>query len=1577
MRLKKVLSVFLAALMLFTAMSLGVTGVAVEIDYDAQYRSLANLLKDEHVRELTNYTVSNTTLDNGTEGFDREARGFAYDHKVVAKDNAEGSILKASNRFFFIAESLMSFKYGVGCYDANTLVKYVSEKLKPFFASTSGSGEDIYQDFYGNRYYPSAEEIAAYKEAANTIIGVGAEVNQATLTELGIYFMEMDDWRYYNVDTVLKYFVGNVLMVNTGNWYHRFSFIVQTSVSTILEETDGIESVGQPNLTLRTAVYQFAYQKEYNESASKAYYSFAEPSLDRVWENYASEYGFDRVSADLTVPMDGFPGLLREGQASAYMIKITVDETTIPYLQEVNNKFVSYISAPKWDAGFVDWTDATVNASPDTPIILGYAAELTNLSNEALIALFGDRLGNMVTLAYLFKTSRSAPTRTVRGEAKYVATPDKLDDIIHDLDALISPREGEIGENDLFIANRVATVVKQFLDVGSLLGVEGGLEYTTLEELVGQVLQQLVFQDGIVNLLVEMLYPMIVNLLEDTLGNLTGVGFLDGAIQDILNDVIDDNDLAIYPQELGARIEADYPGKYTVATTILKNTPDNKWENVNFAAMTWGVNEAPFAEKSEYFLNALCAGLGGFTRLLVTFLCGDYEYETKAMQDIGNFGRYYDLKIIPALSAWLVSQGLYTKLFIPLYRVLGLNEDEYLSSENFHKGVVQDIKSCLREAVRPVITWVNNHVAKRPFETIMTLVPNLVHFLSRTSTVNLDYADEWESPSFATAQEDAHMGFSQVQTYSLWGIMEQVYVSIQGIMGFKIWSGSIASFLSKQSGMLSSLNALLNEIIDFTYDTDEIYSVNTACYSDYAGNIVLPDSQEYAMNPSAYPNEHTVYYSDASNTQLSLVKDDDHPFEHQNITYVQKNYYLPAVPEKKLISCGEVYKPTEWNTIKVEHPGLVFLFLLRYVFSALGYRYDLNEENKPPMLIECFGLDLSGELFMGLSLGDIVYNIMLHPDEAICALLELFYSNETGDFFTRTPYTYPVEPIDYHETTLLNRTINPTLSYGADVKYSKYWTKEYANDFVASLGPLAEDVLIMLGLEGMEDGLGAFLKNLLNENVFNNDLVNMLFNMIYQLLGGLNDSLGFDIEAILNAVLDVSFKPADIAKALNKMIGHETQASREIASVSTWAELFDGGYQIDPVTGEQTPVIKDAELDWGIDTAEEHGHSPAESFLKTVSALLSPAAFAIKFLFMDQDLSILGLVNLPSYAGYQYAFIGLLEALSCPNILTYDDYYKASLDPDCGDANTIYHLFSPLLGLLDKVYADPVNTLLSLIPNLLFFISIGGLNDLVNNLVHFAYVLLDILKPIINAYDLLDGLISNIEISGLTINLTLPLDIDFNSLVSDLLGALLGGVLTIEGVTLTLPYIDLYTLCVGTLEKFTSKEVRSTVYLNAAGGGELLTALLRIVFEVLFMDENHKALSQIIANLAGEGKLDEYDEETLYMVIDGLFGLLEEYEVLDMVLFAVYMLISKLVPVADTLAPRFAANNMTITDLIDSASNQDLFMANLALILKDPNDSEVPGTSSDGNAIGGLFDRIKALFERILAFFRQLFSFGG
>ena len=1188
-------------------------------------------------------------------------------------------------------------------------------------------------------------------------------------------------------------------------------------------------------------------------------------------------------------------------------------------------------------------------------------------SNKALVSLFGNDLGNMITLYYLFKKTSESPTRIVRGNATYTADPDKIDKVIHSLDALISPRDGEEGVNDQFIANRVVTVVNQFLDVGELLGVQG-LEYKTLNELVGQVLTSLVFTDSIINMLVELLYPMIVDLIVDNLGSIAVIG---GVAVDLVGSILDNNNLAIYPNALAKRLREDYGSTYSYAASVLDNAGDD-WTKVNFDALKWGVDDVPVAQKRDVFIKALCAGLSGFTRLLVTVLCGDKEFENKNADE--RFGKYYDLGVLNTGilgKVWLASQGLYTKLFIPLYRVLGLQDGEFLSSAQFHARIASNFKDCLRNAVEPLIKWITEQVAKKPFETIMKLLPNLVHFLSRQGGP-LDYADDWKNGDYlGSGQEDAHAGFAQLQTHNLVTILDHVYIKIV-LAGQAIPIDSIGGFLGGTADMLGSINGLLNELIDFGYDTDQVDHANIVAYSSNDGTIVLPDSEEYGLNPGNYPNAHYVYYSDVSNTKFSLTQDDEHPFKHENLTYVQKDYYIPSIPEGKLISVGDI---TPYNTINVKNPGKVFVFLLRYVLSALGYKYTINDPTLPT-LIECLGLDLESELFLGLTLGDIIYNVMLHPDEALCALLELFQSGETGDFYKGDPYTYPLQPIQYHENTLLNKTINPTMTYGTDVKYSQYWTKENADDFIANLTPLAEDILGMIGLEGFEGGLGEFLKGLINDMLFTNDLVNTVFNLIYQLLGGLNDSIGFDIEAILEAVLDVKFKPADVAASLAKMIGHETPASAKIASISSWAELFTIGYEVDPVTGKQTAIIGDVDLDWGIDTAEEHGHNRGDSFLRTLSALLAPASFLIKFLFMDQDLSILGLINLPGYAGYQYAFIGLLEALSCPNILTYKDYYEASQDPVCGDANTIYYLFTPILSLLESAYADPLNVVLSLIPNLLFFISIGGFNDLVNNLVHFAYVLLDILKPILNGYDLVSGLLANLEIAGLSLNLSLPLDVDFNALVSDLLGSLLGDSLTIEGVSIKLPYIDLYTLCVGTLQRFNSKEVRTTVFLNATGGGDLLTAILRVVLEALYMEENHEALSKIIAGLAEEGRLDAYDEETLYLVLHGLIGLIEEYEVIDIILFAVYKLITVLVPIADVLAERLAANDMTITELIESAGDQEQFVENLGNLLEDPNKVDPPGQADDGEAIFSLLDRIKMFFEKIKLFFQQLFNFG-
>lgn len=1610
MTIKKALSVVLASLMLLSVFSIGFTGMAAEFNTDAQYRMLAEALKNGYVRDLTNYTVVNNTLDNGQEGFDTEAKGFAYDHRVIAADNKAGDILKAANRFYYIAENIMSTSYGVGNYDASHLVKTVSEALKPYFESDGST--HTYVDFYGVPKTPTEEELAAYNEAVSLIEANGKKVNEATLTAMGVYFIERTQFEYYNVDTILQYFMGNVLKINAGNWYHRFTFIVETSIDTWLIESGNINNVAENYITTRTAAYEFSYKRTFNDVGTKAYYSFNAPTLEKVWQDYAFEYGFNRNSDDLTRDISGYGyGITAGGQASAFLIKQDKDEQTVPYLSTLYNTFYNYISkgynsetGETWDLRFANLTDNDISSDPDSDDakILKYIDDITHeYSNDALLSMFGDDIGNMVTLAYIFTPSSAVPERTVRGTAKYSATPEKLDSIVRDMDALITPREGQTGaERDNDVATRVANIVKEFFNTDDdiFAGTSvAGMQYDSLHDLVGLLVQGLVFRDSIVTLLVEKIYPMIVELLEDNVYNaLSGV---EGMVKDIVGSIIDNNKLAIYPNTLAKKLgnDPDYADTVKILTAAGED-----WNKVNFEALTWGVDSASLSgnQKRDKFVKALCAALSGFTYLLVTVMCGDKD-SYKSPDTDGQYNEYFDKKLIDDkifLNVKLRSQGAYTKLIIPLFRVLGLNETAYVSGSSTLTGYLSSgdyqrlcdgsqsygsYDNCLKLIVEPIIYWVTDILGTKPFETLWNLLPNLVYFLSRESDVEIPGKDVWCSGS---ADDENHSNFKSTQTHNLADILNSIYIDITAtVFAAHVYSDSLGNLLKKQMGMLSSINGLLNEVVKLTYKSgvDHVEPAGFLMKKDYtndigtlkAGTLVVIGTKEYetyrelfvsdssVADASSYYEPYMEVYTNITENSYSTVKDENHTRVIDNIIYNKKTYKIPAIQEGKLISCGTVN--TAWNTLDIEHPGQVLLYVLRYVCSALGYKYDISlyeegsTENDLPYLIECFGLKLDQELFNGLTLGDIIYNVMLHPDDAICALLEIFYSNESGNFFTHKAYTYPVKDINYRNSSLLNKTVNPTLSYGSQVRYTQYWTRQYAQDVVANSGQLVENILQMLGTKGFENGIGGYLENMLNEKVFTNELVNTLFNTIYQLLAGLNSDV--NVEVILKNALDVEYTPTVIAKALKGMAG-VSPAYYAISAITdtNWDNYFkdaDGN-------------TVDRELDWGVDTAE----NKADMFLRTVSALLSPAAFAIKYLFADNTLNILGLIKLPSYAGYQYAFIALLEALSCPGIMTYEEYYNSTLEADIGNANAIYNLVAPLLGLLDKVYEDPINTVLELIPNLLFFISIGGLNDLLNNLVHFAYVILDVLKPIVNGYDVLNGFISNINVGGMTINLSLPLDIDFNGLASDLIGALVGDSLKIEGVEISLPYIDFQTLCCGTLEKFMSKEQRTTVHLNSAGGGDMITAVLRLAFEILFMDENKEAVGKIIGNAIGEGKIDVYDEETLFTILDGLFDLMETYEVPDMLLYVVYILVTKLTPVTTDIAPRFSANGLTINDFIDSAKDPEKFMENLRLILSDPDDKPSGEETPDKDAVGGLWARIAAFFKRLQEFFQKLFG---
>ena len=1639
MTFRKVLSVFLAVLMFVSVMSAGLVGLAADIDYNTQYSALADALKNDYVRDLTNYTITNKTLENDTSGFDTDANGFAYEHRVTAKDNAHSDILRAANIFYYIAEHIITTTPEVGISNAGLLVDEVTGKLKKYF---NDDDEDYYEDFYGERYYPTEEEVAKYNEVVTNLALVDREVTQASLTSFNIYFMKKDYYEYYNVDTIIKYFAGNALKINAGNWYHKYLFVVETSVDTWLQDSKGINNLPD-TFPIRTSVFEWQYERSFNDTQTKAFYAFKQPALEDV----CAYFGVSPSSVDDLRDEDD---ITANGQASAFYISSEEDTTTVPLLYQKYSLFTPYIQTPvdangkAWDARFAKMNESQLASEiPNSAEIVSAFEWLTaNFSNDALVKLFGKDLGNMVTLAYILKPISQSPERTVRGSAKYIATADKLNDIVHDMDALVYDTTSDTSK-------RVGTIVKQFFNTDNELfagTAVAGMDFSDPNELVHHLVTGLLFRDSIVNMLIELIYPMIVDLIQeeviDKVADAVGSGLGD-IVNDLLTNIITQNDLAIYPDDLAARINKDYPGVFPKATAVLA-AGGHSWTNFNFDALDWGVDGADYDKKAELFIDALCAGLGGFMRAVVTVMCGDAEYSENAglSYDKDQFDTYYDKKLINILgiTGWLRSQGGYSKLIVPLFRVLGIPEmasgakyntpiTGYVTPADYHKIIASKdgngnyrYSYSLRLILAPIIYWVENILAQRPFETIWALIPNLVYFFTRqgNSVVPLSTIKSHNTQDERDA-DTAHGNvfnstngkneWEELGNYNLITILDTVNLIIDITVpilfnkNFKIDIGSLASLIDKNE-MLSSINGLLAELLGMEYVVGESGNLNTVAYANAEGIAVMPDSYEYGINPSAYPIALDYVYANEDETEYRAAPDDTHSKEITNPEMLKKPYAIPQLQEAKLTSVttlkadGTLNDPnaigilkSEWNTIDVRNPGVVLMYVLRFVLSALGYRYDISDgaDEQLPILIECFGLDIDNELFQGLNLKDIIYNVMLHPDEAICVLLELFYSNEDGNLYEGVSYTYPLQNIDYHEDVLLSPVINPSLLYGTPVKYTKYWTREYARDTIANAEELVKNVLMMLGTEGFEDGIGPYLKNMLDGLAFNNDLINTLFNTIYQLLGGLNDQVGFDIEAILDAALGVTFKPQQIGATLEKMLGYSTQASETIKAASSWSALFTAGYETDPVSGEESPIISDVNFDWGIADAEEHGLTTHTAFLKVASALLSPAAFVFRFLFLDQHLDILGLIELNGYAGYQYAFIGLLEMLSCPDILTYKEYYRKSdvsnnnkaTGEMMGDANTIYYLLSPILSLLDKVYADPISTVLELIPNLLFFISIGGLNDLLNNLVHFAYVLLDILKPIVNGYDLLNGLISNINISGFILNLSLPLDLDFNALISDLLGSLVGDALTIEGVKITLPYIDFHTLCCGILDDdFTSKEERHTVRLDSAGGGDLLTALLRLVFEALFMEENKEALGEIIVNAVGSSEaVDDYDRKTAKDLIDTLFDLMEEYEVPDILLFAVYFIADKATPVSGTLAGALKASGMTITELFSDISDPAAFIKTVIGLFtgeqEDYHDGEPDDDDSyvrDGKAAMSIWERIKAFFQKIGDFFRKLFG---
>lgn len=245
-----------------------------------------------------------------------------------------------------------------------------------------------------------------------------------------------------------------------------------------------------------------------------------------------------------------------------------------------------------------------------------------------------------------------------------------------------------------------------------------------------------------------------------------------------------------------------------------------------------------------------------------------------------------------------------------------------------------------------------------------------------------------------------------------------------------------------------------------------------------------------------------------------------------------------------------------------------------------------------------------------------------------------------------------------------------------------------------------------------------------------------------------------------------------------------------------------------------------------------------EAFAASLTELLRPLEKVLGFVLNGEDLTVTvtdeageaSLITLRGYDGYAYGLVPILEALGAPDVMTPDAFRV-------DDSAIVENLVGMLLGVVDRVEADPYAAVLDLLPNVLYFLSSGGLSVAAENLLHSVNLALDTIRPI---YD-----VNLTELVGIDLSFR-----DFD-VVSYLLSLLNGKIAEATGAEFALDFTTeslLSELSFGELESFTSANGKTAyrVANTSDSLADVLTVVLRYAVDQLVFAENGATLAGLL-----------------------------------------------------------------------------------------------------------------------------------
>lgn len=414
---------------------------------------------------------------------------------------------------------------------------------------------------------------------------------------------------------------------------------------------------------------------------------------------------------------------------------------------------------------------------------------------------------------------------------------------------------------------------------------------------------------------------------------------------------------------------------------------------------------------------------------------------------------------------------------------------------------------------------------------------------------------------------------------------------------------------------------------------------------------------------------------------------------------------------------------------------------------------------------------------------------------------------------------------------------NPTNAFW---NYSEYQTKDYKFSY-----PSTVDQEFLKNIPPMLDGLIgslADLNKLIADAAFKDSTINGMITGIGKALDGVKINDSTNLTALLSQT-GIDYSTKTVAKLLTDESYGKTYANAAavIGSASSWSKV-------------NTSALK-----WGV--------KDKDSFFNALAAVMRPFYGVLDVLLNDASLGIFNIVHIPGSNGYSSVVVPLLEAFGCYNIKTQYQYRE---DINKAYDNILLDIVNSLWDKVEDILNAPLQTLMSMLPNLALFIANDGLLQLIENLFTPVSALLDALKPIVNVNTVLTQVFKafKVDLNGLLAKVGLKLDLnidlyDLTAMLKPIIGAdnivpLLNqvlGMIKIKGTPLGLELMDIDWFQLASHGKVMTDASQAATYgtrvFVKGDASETLIAVLRYLVEVVNYKDNYSTLTSLVGSLIG------------------------------------------------------------------------------------------------------------------------------